>query len=96
MIWKRKCYYNVASECSSEVEIKCILIKVHGVVSVIENWNITVQRHVGATYIDVAFPYKQAIAITNAYGLIDPTTTNVASQSLLYPRGKSQRSITWW
>ena len=44
---------------------------------------------------DVAFPYKEAIAVTNAYGLIDHTTTHVASQSLLYPRarGKSQRSI---
>ena len=35
---------------------------------------------------DIAFPYKEAI--TNAYGLIDLTTTRVASRSLLYPRGK--------
>ena len=34
----------------------------------------------------IAFPYKGAI--TNAYGLIDLTTTRVASRSLLYPRGK--------
>ena len=45
---------------------------------------------------DVAFPYKEAI--TNAYDLIDHTTTHVASQSLLYPREKSHRSIihTLW
>ena len=47
---KRKCYYNVASECSSEIEIKCIFIKAYDVVSVVENQNITVQRHVGVTY----------------------------------------------
>ena len=45
---------------------------------------------------DAAFPYKEAI--TNAYGLIDHTTTHVASHSFLYPRGKSQRTIihSWW
>ena len=37
VIWKRKCYYNVAGERSSEIEIKCIFIKVYGVVSVVEN-----------------------------------------------------------
>ena len=36
---------------------------------------------------DVAFPYKEAIA--NAYGLIDHTTTHVASRSLLYPKSQS-------
>ena len=35
---------------------------------------------------DVAFPYKEAI--TKTYGLIDHTTTHVASRSLLYPRVK--------
>ena len=35
---------------------------------------------------DIAFPYKEAIA--NAYGLIDLTTTLVDSRSLPYPRGK--------
>ena len=35
---------------------------------------------------DIAFPYKEAI--TNAYGLIDLTTTRVANRSILYPRGK--------
>ena len=52
--------------------------------SVVENLNITVQRHVRAKYMDIAFPYKEAI--TNAYGLIDLTTTRVASRSLLCPR----------
>ena len=33
-----------------------------------------------------SFPYKEAI--TNAYDLIDLTTTHVASRSLLYTRGK--------
>ena len=32
--------------------------------------------YVGATYKDVAFPYKEAI--TNAYGLIGHTRTHVA------------------
>ena len=32
--------------------------------------------YVGATYMDVAFPYKEAI--TNAYGLIGHTRTHVA------------------
>ena len=40
-----------------------------------------IYRHVGATYMDVAFPYKEAI--TNAYGPINHTTTNVANQSPL-------------
>ena len=35
---------------------------------------------------DVAFPYKEAI--TNAYGLIRPTTTHVASQSPIAKRKK--------
>ena len=35
---------------------------------------------------DIAFPYKEAIA--NAYGLIDLTTTLVDSRSLPYPRRK--------
>ena len=43
------------------------------------------------TCMDVAFPYKEAI--TNTYSLINHTTTHVANQSLLHPRGKSQRSI---
>ena len=42
---------------------------------------------------DVAFPYKEAIAITNAYGLIHHTKTHVASQSLLYPRGAKGQSF---
>ena len=32
--------------------------------------------YVGVTYMDVAFPYKEAI--TNAYGLIGHTRTHVA------------------
>ena len=36
---------------------------------------------------DIAFPYKEAI--TNAYGLIDLTTTRVDSQYLPYTSGKS-------
>ena len=45
---------------------------------------------------DVAFPYKEAI--TNAYGLIDHTTTHVASQSLPYiieEKTKGQLSILY-
>ena len=43
------------------------------------NMTVQIYRHIGATYMDVAFPYKEAI--TNAYGLIGHTTTNVATQS---------------
>ena len=40
---------------------------------------VQIYRHIGVTYMDVAFPYKEAI--TNAYDLIGHTTTNVATQS---------------
>ena len=49
---------------------------------------------------DVAFPYKEAssIKITNAYDLIDHTTTHAASQSLLNileGKAKGQSSILY-
>ena len=42
----------------------------------------------GATYMDVAFPYKEEL--TNACGLIRPTTSHVASQSPIIAQRKSQ------
>ena len=39
---------------------------------------------------DIAFTYKEAI--TNAYGLIDLTTTRVDSRSLPYPRGPEEKA----
>ena len=61
------------------------------------NMTVQIYRHIGVTYMDVAFPYKEAI--TNAYdliivtrsniawklyGLIDHTTTHVASRVSSY------------
>ena len=52
------------------------------------NMTVQIYRHIGATYMDVVFPYKEAI--TNAYGLIGHTTTHVVSQS--FPMSKGEKA----
>ena len=54
---------------------------------------VQIYRHIGVTYMDVAFPYKEAI--TNAYGLINHTKSPSYIVYILEEKAKSQSFILY-